>query len=197
MKMFCKTCGLEIKDGDLFCRNCGTKMTVPSAHVNAEPAHDNQTPAKSIPSTGQKINTVTVKGGRYIGKKWFIKIPYKFYETDVEFTNQYMTLSQGTGTVKSGPKATAQIFYNKIYSVDTKKKYSIPNVVFACIIALLAIITQIWALLIIILVVLFIGKTAVVSIHHSNGIYEVPTEFFSEAEELRNKINAAIGQARG
>ena len=45
-------------------------------------------------------------------------------------------------------------------------------------------------------IVLFIGTTAVAAIEHSEGVYEVPTEFKAEAEELQEKINAAINAAK-
>ena len=56
--------------------------------------------------------------------------------------------------------------------------------------------TQAWAALIIAAVVVFIGSTAVVTIQHSEGCYEIPTEFKSEAEELQTKINTAINQSK-
>ena len=35
--MFCKKCGKQIRDGMLFCTNCGAKVTMPQAKVNNAP----------------------------------------------------------------------------------------------------------------------------------------------------------------
>ena len=61
----------------------------------------------------------------------------------------------------------------------------------------MAVVMQVWADLILSLIVFWIGKTATVTINHSGGKYLVPTEFISEAEDLRNRINMAISQSRG
>lgn len=139
-------------------------------------------------------NKVNVQSGHYVGKKWFIKLAYKTYETDVEFLEDHIDLLQGTGFARAGYKTPSQITYSSIYSVDTAKKFSIPNVIFAIVVAIMAVAMQIWAALIVSVIVLFIGKTAVVSIKHYGGVYEVPTEFLSDAEELRDKINMAKNQ---
>ncbi len=53
-------------------------------------------------------------------------------------------------------------------------------------------------ILVVAAIVLFIGKTAETIVKCSDGgEYSIPTEMTSEAEELKDKINAAIHQARG
>lgn len=141
------------------------------------------------------VNKVNVKGGTYIGKKWFLKLPYKTYETDVEFTDKSVKLSQGTGFVSAGYKYDTEIEYKNIMHMSVKSKFSIPNIVAAVAIAILSIATEIFAGLIPVAVIIFIGKTATLSILHSCGEYIVPTEFKSEAEELQIKINQAKHQA--
>ena len=132
------------------------------------------------------------KNESYIGKKWFLKIAYKMIETDVSFLDDKITLSQGSGFAKVANKISTDIEYKNINSVIVKRKYSIPNVILASLAILAALITQVWAVLIVAALVFWIGSTAVTIIQHSDGAYEIPTEFKSEAEELQIKINAAI-----
>ena len=191
---FCPICGTEITEGHKFCPSCGTKI---AEQINA------QQPVQT--STVQTVNTVhkpsarkvNVQKGRYTGRKWFIKLAYKKYETDVEFCDKHIMFLQGTGFAQVGYKTPMQINYNSIYGVEVQKKFSIPNVVFAVIVAIMAVVMQVWADLILSLIVFWIGNTATVTINHSGGKYLVPTEFISEAEDLRNRINMAISQSRG
>lgn len=70
--------------------------------------------------------------------------------------------------------------------------------IFAIIVALLAFVMEVWVALVIAAVALFIGKTAETIVKCSNGEeYVIPTERTDEAEELKDKINAAIHQSRG
>ena len=146
--------------------------------------------------TTEQNAKVNVKGGRYSGRKWFIKIAYKLIETDVEFYDNEVVLSQGTGFAIVKNKSATNIKYSDITSVETKKKYSIPNIVLATFAVLCALMTGIWEALILAVVVAWIGSTAVVSIQHSDGVFEIPTEFKSEANELKEKINTAITQSK-
>lgn len=216
---FCRKCGAKLLEGDLFCTSCGAKIAIPTTEtVSPNPNTDkDNTVNKKIESPTEQsssnnnakvakngknnttqetsINQVNIKGGRYVGRKWFIKLAYKMYETDVDFYNTFMSCKQGTGFSKAGTKIQTDFKYEDIYAIDAKKKYSIPNIIFAVIVAIMAFAMQVWAALIISLIVFFIGKTAVVVIHNSRGTYEIPTEFMSDAEELRNKIIAAQNQA--
>ena len=144
----------------------------------------------------QENTKVNVKGGRYVGKKWFIKLAYKTIETDVEFFDNKISISQGQGFATVKNKFTTDIVYNNISFVEVKRKYSVPNIVFAICAAAGALITQVWAALLIAAVVFFVGSTAVVSVQYSGGCYEIPTEFKSDAEELQTKINTAISQSK-
>lgn len=139
---------------------------------------------------------VNVKSGRYVGKKWFIKLAYKMIETDVEFLSDKVTLSQGSGFAKVKNKVTTEIKYENIQAVTTKRKISIPNAMLAAAAVVAAFASGEYAVLLAAAIVLFIGTTAVAAIEHSEGVYEVPTEFKAEAEELQEKINAAINAAK-
>ena len=139
---------------------------------------------------------VNVKNGRYVGKKWFIKLAYKMIETDVEFLSDKLSLSQGSGFVKAKNKVTTEIKYENIKSVTAKRKISIPNALLAVAAVVAAFASGEYAVLLAAAIVLFIGTTAVAAIEHSEGVYEVPTEFKAEAEELQEKINAAINAAK-
>lgn len=199
---FCYKCGNKIVEGHQFCPCCGTKVegvleSPSTSHVNNVSYVSTQKSNIDDKTSGKVTKMVNVQKGRYVGKKWFIKLPYKMYETDVEFFDEHMMLTQGTGFAKAGYKIPVQIRYDAIYSVEAKKKYSIPNIVFSVIVAIIAVAMQVWAALLVSLLVLFIGKTAVVTINHSAGVYTIPTEFISEAEELRNRINTARNQSRG
>lgn len=204
---YCGNCGEKITEGNFFCSRCGTKIQAltptnenysnnkhTSTLINSQNSYKQQHTEQ--PFASKKIQSkVTVKGGRYSGRKWFIKLPYKLYETDVNFSDVALTLAQGTGFIKVKYKTPTKIHYNEIYGVNTQKKFSIPNIIFSAILALLAISMEIPEALIISLISIFVGKTAIVSIRHSSGIYIVPTEFISEAVELQDKINTAIRQS--
>ena len=137
---------------------------------------------------------VNVKSGKYVGKKWFIKLPYKTIETDVDFFDKKMNLSQGAGFAKVSNKINTEIDYKNITSVTVKRKYSIPNVILAVCAAFGALISSAWAVLIVALAVIWVGSTMSVEIRHNDNIFEIPTEFKFEAEELQTKINTAISQ---
>ena len=211
---FCGKCGAELVEGDTFCTRCGVRIADYSTNYESPQqniAHDeslnvsaqqqctysnttmgNQNITQRNSET--KTNIVNIKGGRYVGKKWFIKLAYKMYETDVDFFDAFMLCKQGTGFAKAGMKTPTEFKYSDIYAVDVKKKYSIPNIIFAIIVAIMAVVMQVWAALVISLIVFWIGKTAVVVIHYRGGTYEIPTEFISDAEDLRNRIIAAQNQ---
>lgn len=191
---FCHNCGTQIAEGHKFCPSCGTKIV---EQINLQQSV--QTSAVQTYNTVHKssVRKVNVQKGRYTGRKWFTKIAYKTYETDVEFFDDKVRLLQGMGFVNTNAKISVEIFYSSIYGVETKNKFSIPNTIIAIIAALLAIAMQVWLAFIPAAILLFIGKTATVTINHSGGKYIVPTEFMSEAEDLRNRINLAISQSRG
>ena len=45
LNKFCKKCGKQIRDGMLFCTNCGAKVTMPQAKVNNAPQEKATVPA--------------------------------------------------------------------------------------------------------------------------------------------------------
>lgn len=137
---------------------------------------------------------VSVKGGRYSGKKWFLKFPYKTIETDIDFFDEKVIFEQGSGFATVSCKYKTEIKYDEIYSVKVANKFSIPNTFCAVLFALFGFITEVYAVLIICLLLLWLGKTAVAKVTYSGGTYEIPTEFKSDAEEIKDKINVAINQ---
>lgn len=139
---------------------------------------------------------VQVKGGKYIGRKWFLRLAYKTIETEVDFVDAGVSMLQGSGFVSIKNKVRTNIRYQDITSVSTQRKYSLPNVILAIICALLTIILVQPAGIIPMLVVLFMGRTAQVKINNAGHEYIVPTEFMSEAQDLETKLNTAILQAR-
>lgn len=211
---FCYNCGSKIVEGHSFCPNCGAHIansqpvtapqpqTIQSTVNTTNPtaygqkAYAVQAVGTTTQNTSTRIKKVNIQKGRYIGRKWFIKLAYKKYETDVEFFDEHMLLSQGTGFATVGYKVPTRIDYTSIYGVTTGKKFSIPNVIFAIVVAVIAVAMQVWAALLISLLVFWLGKTAVANISYSGGVYVVPTEFISEADELKNKIDTAVGLTR-
>lgn len=139
---------------------------------------------------------VNVKGGRYKASKSINGNVYKVVETDVEFYDDRLTLSKGSGLVKGKNKTTTEIMYKNICSVTTKRTCSRVNIIISCVIAIAALLTGIWLAFLLATIPVFVGTTAVVAIQHSEGNYDVPTEFKSDAEELQAKINMAINQAK-
>ena len=146
----------------------------------------------------EKSGKVTVQEGCYIGKKWFLKIPYKVIETDVKFCDDTIHFHQGSGFASGkNNKSQKVIRYSEISHVTANSKISTPNTIFAAICGILTLVTQMWALLVVVAIVLFMGTTAVVTISLINGLsFEIPTEFKSEADELKVKIDTAIKQAK-
>ena len=144
----------------------------------------------------QENSKVNVKGGRYVGYKWFTRIQYKKYETDVEFFDDRVDFSQGSGFVNVKNKTLTSIKYKDIQSVTVKRKYSVPNVILAVLAVFGVLMTGVWCALILAALVVWVGSTAVTTVEYSNETYNIPTEFKSEAEELQSKINTAISQSR-
>lgn len=139
---------------------------------------------------------INVKGGRYVGKYWFLKLCYKRTETDVDFFDEAVRLTQGSAFAVVKYKYPTDIPYKDIFAVEYKRKFSIPNVIAAIIIAILSVASAAYAGLLVSALLLFIGKTALVTIRHSKGEYLVPTEYTSEAEELAGKINMVRNHIR-
>lgn len=190
----CSFCGADAESASKFCPDCGRPIEENGSNVTyteTRPVYAAQQPTYNAPPE-KKINIAT---STYIGHKWFLKIPYKTYETDVRFSDKSVCFYQDVGSFGAAHKIPTDIEYKRISYVESKVEFSIPNIVFSVIVALAALVTQIWAALIIIPVVLFIGRTAVTKVIYSGGVYLVPTEFKSEADELKSKIDSAMSQA--
>lgn len=194
--MYCGKCGTKLENNEIFCKNCGTKTTLLSGNIKTKNISESNEANKNSNIKESKKNCVTVRGGQYTGNKWFIKFPYKTYETDVTFSDEYITFVQGSGFWNIHNKFKTELPYSSIIEVKTYKKHSIPNVILAVCAVILAIMMQKWVNLFIAAFAIWIGKTAVVAVNSANGNYIIPTEFISDAEELKNKINMAVSQAR-
>lgn len=138
---------------------------------------------------------VQVKGGKYFGKSWFCAYNYKLTETAIDFTDDEISLLQGSGRIKPKNKVKTDIKYNTITSVASKRKYSVPNVAVAVIGAIMGLMTEAY-ILIPILLLIWLGRTAQVKINYAGQEYVIPTEFLKDAQELESKINTAILQSR-
>lgn len=137
---------------------------------------------------------VQVKGGKYSGGSYFIR-RYKVTETEVDFKDEGVSLLQGSGFVKAKNSVRTNIRYNDITSVSSSRKYSVPNVVFAVICAILGLIMGVYVT-IFCLFMIWLGRTAVVKINYAGTEYTIPTEFINDAHDLETKINSAIAQSR-
>ena len=139
---------------------------------------------------------VTVEGGRYISSKSINWNVYKIIQTDVEFYDNKIRLSKGQGFLKPKNITTTEILYNNIVSSIVKRKCSSTNIIISCTIVIAAVLSGIWLALICAAVPIVVGFTAVVEIQHSNGTYEIPTEFKEDADKLASKIYLAISQSK-
>lgn len=138
---------------------------------------------------------VQVKGGKYAGKSWCCALNYKITETEVDFGDSEISFLQGSGFAKAKNKMRTNVRYNDITSVSSGRKYSIPNVVIGIFFAILGLLTGSYVIVSALLLI-WLGRTAVVKIGYAGREYKVPTEFLKEAQELESKINTAIIQAR-
>lgn len=177
----CEKCGSLMSDKIHVCPVCKTGIS----HA-----------AGSGSFASASFRSVNIQKELYIGKKWFLKFPYQRCDTEVEFLDNAVRLSQGTGFATVGYKTPIEIEYRRIYEVTAKSKFSLANILTAVCVAVLSICMEALLGLIPAAVIFFIGKTAVVNIKYSGGEYTVPTEFLSEAEDLRSKLNRAIHQAK-
>lgn len=144
-----------------------------------------------------EIKEVSVEGGKYIGKKWFIRLSYKVIETGIDFADDRILLSQGSGFFKAKNYVDSEILYKDIATVSRFKKFSIPNVITSCLCVILGIaMDALPEVLIPAVLILLIGKTAVVKIAYAGGAYIIPVEAMSAAEEIETKINLALNQWR-
>ncbi len=141
-----------------------------------------------------------------MGKKWFLKFPYKVTKTTATFFDDEVELKQGSGfaLVNENSMYSTKIKYSSIEAVSSETKYSTPNVVAAIGIAIIAILAGLAGIapiggmlgvaVVVIPLMLFMGRTAQTNVQYNeNGqsyLYEIPAEFKSDAEAMADKINS-------
>ena len=141
-----------------------------------------------------------------MGKKWFLKFPYKVIKTTATFFDDEVELKQGSGfaLVNDSNMYSTKIKYSSIEAVGTETKYSTPNIVAAVGIAIIAILAGIAGIaslggmigvaVIVIPLMLFMGRTAQTNVQYNeNGqsyLYEIPFEFKSDADSVAEVINS-------
>ncbi|MCH5185904.1 MAG: hypothetical protein J1F64_07245 [Oscillospiraceae bacterium] len=135
-----------------------------------------------------------------------MKIPYKVFKTNVEFSDETVTFTKGEAAGFSNIRYEEPISipYNSITGIYVNKKYSIPNIIFAIIAVIFSIVIaiSIEVFMVIICVIIaasiavWYGSTAELIIRHYTGEYIVPTEFQTDAEDLRHRIDIAVNQSR-
>ncbi len=154
-----------------------------------------QVQANAVPNEPGKV---TVKGGTYRGTRRILRLPVKTVETTVDFTDDAVVLSQRKAFLvftKNNIPETTKIPYNSIHFVKKEKRYGTANIILCVVIGLFALFTfQLWAFLAI-PIILWSLRNMEVCITYSS-VYQIPTDFVKEAEELENKINTAIMQSK-
>ena len=200
---YCGKCGSLLKAGDAFCSKCGAKIPEEDIAIQKnEPTEKNGFSTDTAQEVSEKVEEPLFIG-RYSGQKWFLKIPYKIYVTDVYIEKEDLLLYQGSGAFSASSRVPVYIKRNTVRAISTKNKFSVSNTVLAVggmLFALLIKGAELfvspigWGLMIACAVAFFVGKTAVVEIHHRGGVYEIPTEFMSEAEELKNKLTHELAK---
>lgn len=138
-------------------------------------------------------DTSVPAGDTYSCVKSFLTIHYKRIETDVHFGKDALRLRQGTAAMglPVNSKTETTIKYGDIEGMNVKKKMNAANAGAAAIIALLSIIMGVWPCILISLILLFLGSSAVLDIGFKGGnVYEIWTNTKTEAEELCEKIQS-------
>ena len=125
-----------------------------------------------------------------------MKFAYQVTETDVVFTEKGLNLKQGSAFAIVKDKVSKEINYDEITSVTVTKKYSTPNIVAAILIALIAIFSGVYVILAVSALFVFLGTTALVTINHGSGAYEIPVEFMDDAESLASQIETAKSERK-
>lgn len=141
---------------------------------------------------GSENNKSALKGS-YLGRKWFIKVPYKTTETHMYFSETGVELHQGSGFASAKYFNKTVIPFSDISHVDVKRKCSTINVILAATAVILSFALEKYVGLLAAAVCAFVGSTAVATIHYKNGTdYQIPTEWKSEAEDAKTKIDTAL-----
>lgn len=143
-----------------------------------------------------KNATITVEEGHYRVWKKFFSLIYRTVKTDLSFQNDRIVINKGTGFSKAKKFVETEIKYEDITSVKVRRKVDTTNLILAAFGFIGALITQVWAALIVVAFVLYWGLTAVATISYKNDMceYDIPTEFKSDALDAKGKIDLALSQ---
>ena len=143
-----------------------------------------------------KNATITVEEGHYRVWKKFFSLIYRTVKTDLSFQNDRIVINKGTGFSKAKKFVETEIKYEDITSVKVRRKVDTTNLILATFGIIGTLITQVWAALIVVAVVLYWGLTAVATISYKNDMceYDIPTEFKSDALDAKGKIDLALSQ---
>ncbi len=143
----------------------------------------------AISSTPQN-NLIPIEIKQCRGYKWFIRVTYKVIETDIEIYKDKLALFQGSGFSKVKAKEQQEIMFRDIDSIKVSRRVCLPNLIFAGIALILTLISGVWAGLLAVAAVLIVGSAATVTIFSKNlPPYRIPTEFKSEANELKDALD--------
>jgi len=143
-----------------------------------------------------KNATITVEEGHYRVWKKFFSLIYRTVKTDLSFQNDRIVINKGTGFSKAKKFVQTEIMYEDISSVKVRRKVDTTNLILAAFGIIGTLITQVWAALFVVAVVLYWGLTAVATISYKNDMceYDIPTEFKSDALDAKGKIDLALSQ---
>lgn len=162
---------------------------------------ENQTPApessfESIDTVENLRGEVSVEDGHYSMWKKFFSLIYRTVKTDLSFKDDKIVITKGTGFSKAKKFVETEIMYEDITSVKVRRKVDTTNLILAAFGIIGALITQVWAALFVVAVVLYWGLTAVATISYKNDMceYDIPTEFKSDALDAKGKIDLALSQ---
>lgn len=160
------------------------------------PQQDNKIESNQTSSAPLLKIGVSVEDGHYSMWKKFFSLIYRTVKTDLSFKDDKIVITKGTGFSKAKKFVETEIKYEDITSVKVRRKVDTTNLILAAFGIIGALITQVWAALIVVAVVLYWGLTAVATINYKNDMceYDIPTEFKSDALDAKGKIDLALSQ---
>lgn len=160
------------------------------------PQQDNEIESNQTSSAPLLKNGVSVEDGHYSMWKKFFSLIYRTVKTDLSFKDDKIVITKGTGFSKAKKFVETEIMYEDITSVKVRRKVDTTNLILAAFGIIGALITQVWAALFVVAVVLYWGLTAVATISYKNDMceYDIPTEFKSDALDAKGKIDLALSQ---
>lgn len=104
-----------------------------------------------------KNPTITVEEGHYRVWKKFFSLIYRTVKTDLSFQNDRIVINKGTGFSKAKKFVQTEIMYEDITSVKVRRKVDTTNLILAAFGIIGTLITQVWAALFVVAVVLYWG----------------------------------------